>query len=64
MLLLIDKKKKKKKKHQEKHHKESQGRRNFESERALFVICARVTTLHSCYIRMHSFSANQKRVIF
>ena len=22
------------------------------------------TTLHSCYMRMHSFSANQKRVIF
>ena len=29
----------------------------------LFVICTRVKTLHSCYIRMHSFSANQKRVI-
>ena len=30
----------------------------------LFVICTRVTTLHSCYMRMHQFSANQKRVIF
>ena len=49
---------------------ERQNRRNFESVR---VICnlnschnfARLcTTLHSCYMRMHSFSANQKRVIF
>ena len=30
----------------------------------LFVICTRVTTLYSCYMRMHQFSANQKRVIF
>ena len=43
---------------------ESQDRGNFESVRALFVIYTRVTTLHSCYTRMHSFSANQKRVIF
>ena len=28
---------------------ESQDRRNFESVRALLVICTRVTTLHSCY---------------
>ena len=49
---------------------ESQNRRNFESVR---VICnlnschnfaQLCTTLHSCYMRMHSFSANQKRVIF
>ena len=32
--------------------------------RTLFVICTRVTTFHSCYMRMHSFTANQKRVIF
>ena len=32
--------------------------------RALFVICTRVTTLDSCYMKMHSFLANQKRVIF
>ena len=30
---------------------------------ALLVMFSRVTTLHS-YMRMHSFSANQKRVIF
>ena len=46
-----------------------EDRRNFESVRAVFVICPRVTTLdlrylHSCYMRMHSFSANQKRIIF
>ena len=43
---------------------ESQSRRNFESVRALFVICTRVIILHLRYMRMHSFSANQKRVIF
>ena len=32
--------------------------------RALFVIYSRVTTLHSCYMRLHSFSANNKRVLF
>ena len=32
--------------------------------RALFVIYSRVTTLHSCYMRLHSFSANKKRVLF
>ena len=31
---------------------------------ALFVICTRVTALHSSYMRMHQFSANQKRAIF
>ena len=47
-----------------KHHR-SQDRRNFQSVvRSLFVICTRVTTLHSCYMRMHLSSANQKRVIF
>ena len=46
-----------------KHHR-SQDRRNFQSVvRSLFVICTRVTTLHSCYMRMHLSSANQKRVI-
>ena len=43
---------------------ESQDRGNFESVLALFVIYTRVTTLHSCCMRMHSFPANQKRVIF
>ena len=38
---------------------ESQERRNFESVRALLVICTRVTTSQSCYTRMQSFSANQ-----
>ena len=47
-----------------KHHR-SQDRRNFQSlVRSLFVICTRVTTLHSCYMRMHLSSANQKRVTF
>ena len=54
----------------EKKKAESQDRRNFESVRALFVICTRVTTLQSC----HNFAralhenaivfSNQKRVIF
>ena len=48
-----------------KKHRRSQDRRNFQSVvRSLFVICTRVTTLHSCYMRMHLSSANQKRVIF
>ena len=61
MLLIMYMKKKK---------TESQDRRNFESVRALFVICTRVTTLQSC----HNFAralhenaivfSNQKRVIF
>ena len=47
-----------------KHHR-SQDRRNFQSVvSSLFVICTRVPTLHSCYMRMHLSSANQKRVIF
>ena len=47
-----------------KHHR-SQDRRSLQSiVRSLFVICTRVTTLHSCYTRMHLSSANQKRVIF
>ena len=33
----------------EKKNAESQDRRNFESVRALLVICTRVTTLQSCY---------------
>ena len=43
---------------------ESRQRRNFESVRALFVICIRVTTLRLGYMRMQPFSANEKRVIF
>ena len=43
---------------------ERQDRRNFESVHALFVICTRVTTWHSCYTRMHLFSANKKHVKF
>ena len=38
--------------------------KNSESVCALYVIYTRVITLHSCYMRMHSFSANQKPVIF
>ena len=40
---------------------ERQDRRNFKA-RALFVF-GLTLKLHSCYMRMHSFSANQKRVI-
>ena len=36
---------------------------NFDSAGVLFVIYIRITTVHSCYIRM-PFSANQKRVFF
>ena len=43
---------------------ENQDGRNFECLHALFVICTRVTTLHSCYMRMHLFLANQKHVMF
>ena len=32
--------------------------------RVQFVIYNCVTTLHSCYIRMHSFSANQMHITF
>ena len=32
--------------------------------RVLFVIYSRVTTLHSCYMRLLSFSANKKRGLF
>ena len=43
---------------------ESQDRWNFERLHTLFVIYTCDTTLHFCYKRMHSFSANQKLVIF
>lgn len=43
---------------------ESQDRRNCLSVRAIFVICTRVITSHSRYMREHSFSANQMNVIF
>ena len=45
----------------EKNITEIQDRRNFESVRA---ICTRVTTLHLCFMRIYSFSANHKRVFF
>ena len=32
--------------------------------RVPFIICTRVTTLHSYYTRMHPFSANQRHAIF
>ena len=32
--------------------------------RYLLLSCTRVTTLHACYMRMQSFSANQKRANF
>lgn len=37
---------------------------NFGSAHALFVICTRVSTLHSCCMTMHSFSADKKHVFF
>ena len=43
----------------EKNITEIQDRRNFESVRA---ICTRVTTLHLCFMRIYSFSANHKCV--
>ena len=43
---------------------ESKDRWNFERLHTLFVIYTCDTTLHSCYKRMHLFSANQKLVIF
>ena len=43
---------------------ESQDRWSFERFHTLFVICTCDTTLHSCYKRMHLFSANRKLVIF
>ena len=46
-----------------KKHASSQDRQNFKSVRALFVIYTSVTTLHSCYMRMLLFSANQEHVI-
>ena len=46
-----------------KHHRKSRWW-NFESMCALFVLCICITTLHLCYMRMHSFSANQKGIIF
>ena len=46
-----------------KHHRKSRWW-NFESMCALFVLCTCITTLHLCYMRMHSFSANQKGIIF
>ena len=45
----------------EKNITEIQDRRNFESVRA---VCTRVTTLHLCFMRIYSFSANHKRVFF
>ena len=45
----------------EKNITEIQDRRNFESVRA---ICTRVTTLHLCFMRIYSFSANHKCVFF
>ena len=42
----------------------SQARQNFESMCMLFVIYTHVSTLHSYCLRMHSFSVNQKHVIF
>ena len=47
-----------------KHRTESKDWRNFKSVRTLFVTWTHVTTLHPYYMRMHSFSANQKRVMF
>ena len=43
---------------------ESQDRQNFKSMRKLFLICTCVRTLHLCYMRFHSFSANHKCIIF
>ena len=38
---------------------ESQDRRNFDGARPLFIICTRVTTLHSCYNFVLVFSQSE-----
>ena len=49
---------------------QSQERRNLKCalywlfELVLQLCTPRVTTLHLCYMRMHSFLANQKRMFF
>ena len=47
-----------------KHHMKSKQTKFWKRAHALFVICTRGTTLPQCYMRAHSFSANQERVIF
>ena len=42
----------------------SPDRWNFESAQVPFIMCTLVTTLHLCYMRMHSFSANKKHITF
>ena len=47
-----------------KKHQRKLDIRNMERVRVPFVICTRVITLYSCYMRMHSISASQKRNFF
>ena len=46
-----------------KHRRESRQTKFWKRARAI-CNCTRVTTLHSCYMGMPTFSANQRRVIF
>ena len=41
---------------------ESQDRRNFDGARPLFIICTRVTTLHSCYNFVLVFSLSEREM--
>ena len=46
----------------EKKNTESQDRRNFDGARPLFIICTRVTTLHSCYNFVLVFSQSEREM--
>ena len=46
----------------EKKNTESQDRRNFDGARPLFIICTRVTTLHSCYNFVLVFSLSEREM--
>ena len=41
---------------------ESQDRRNFDGARPLYIICTRVTTLHSCYNFVLVFSQSEREM--
>ena len=46
----------------EKKNTESQDRRNFDGARPLYIICTRVTTLHSCYNFVLVFSQSEREM--
>ena len=46
------------------HEKNNKERQDRHMRSCATVICTCITTLHLCYIRMHSSSPNQKHVIF